>query len=164
MKRVALIALGAMACGEPTVSGGIGRVRIALSGMPDTVRFEVPVVAMRCADGTGLLVHGERRGQGLLVWLRGDAPPDTGLYPLLTRGDTAAARGAVASVRFMIGDVAHGVTLDDGAATVARATPELQMQVRGHGLESASAGRRSAELTLEQVTVEPDTVSCRVLK
>ncbi len=158
------MALCAVACGAPTASSGIGRVRVALSGTPDTVRFEVPVVATMCADGASLLVHGERRGQGLLVWLRGGAPPDTGTYPLLTRGDTAATRGAIASVRFMVGDVAHGVTLDDGAATVASATPRLQVQVRGRGVESASAGQRSVELALEQVTLESDTVSCRLLQ
>jgi hypothetical protein len=162
VKRAALMVLCAVACGAPT-SGGIGRVRVALSGTSDTVRFEVPVVATRCADGAGLLVHGERRGQGLLVWLRGGAPPDPGTYPLLTRGDTVATRGAIASVRFMVGDVAHGVTLDDGDATVAGATPQLEIQVRGRGVEMGLAGQRSAELALEHVTVEPDTVPCRLL-
>ena len=164
MSRAALIALCAVACGAPSAPGGVGRVRIVLSGTPDTVRFEVPVAAMRCADGTGLLIHGERSGQGLLVWLRGGASPDTGTYPLLTRGDTTATRGALASVRFMVRDVAHGFTLDDGTATLARATPPLELQLRGLGVEAASAGQRRAELSLEQVTLQPDTVSCRVLQ
>ena len=162
MKPAALTVLCAVACGAPT-PGGIGRVGVALSGTTDTVRFEVPVVATMCADGAGVLVHGERRGQGLLVWLRGGAPPDTGTYPLLTRGDTAATSGAVVSVRFMVGDVAHGVTLDDGDATVVGATPQLELQVRGRGVETGLAGQRSAELALEHVTLEPDTVSCRLL-
>lgn len=164
MRRIALVALAAAACGTPTDPTGTGRVRIALSGTPDTLRFEVAVVAAKCGNGAGVLVHGERRGQGLLVWLRGGEQPDTGTYPLLSRGDSTAPRGAIASVRYMVGDVAHGFALDDGVAIVARAIPPLRLQVRGHGVETAVAGQRSGELVLEDVTLAPDTVPCHVLR
>ena len=136
------------------------RLVIAKSG--ETVRFEVPVVAQRCGDGRGLLMHGAREGQGVLVWLRGGYPPDTGAYPLLPRGDSVALRGVIAAVRFQLGDVPHGLSLDDGSARVTRATPHLSLHVRGLGLETAVAEQRTAELALERVPLAPDTVPCRV--
>ena len=111
--------------------------------------------------GSGLLLHGEQHGQGVLLWLRGAERPDTGTYPLLTRGDTVAPRGAMASIRYMVGDVAHGFTLDDGIATVARSAAPLELRIRGHGVETAVAEQRSAEVQLERVTLVSDTVSCR---
>ena len=161
MRRLVLIALGAVACGDPTAPGGVGRVRIALVGTRDTIRFEVPVTATRCAGGTGLLVHGERRGQGVLLWLRGDRM-ENGTVPLLTRGDTVSTRGAMASVRFMTAEMAHGLTLDDGAVTVTRATAPLELSVRGRGVETTLGLQRSAEVSLERVTLASDSTSCRV--
>jgi len=163
MKRATWIALGAIACGDPAAPTGLGRVQIALIGTSDTVRFAVPVIAAPCGGGTGLLLHGEQRGQGVLVWLRdaGGSRPDTGSYPLLTRGDTVAPRGVIASIRYLVGDIAHGVTLDNGAARVARSAPPLALQIRGRGVETAVAGQRSAEVVLEDVTLAPDSVTCR---
>ncbi len=164
MRRGAWLVPLAVACGDPTVRGGIGRVRIALIETNDTVRFEIPVTALRCGGaergGAGLLVHGERFGQGVLVWLRGERP-DTGSYPLLTRGDTVAPRGAIAAVRFLVGDVAHGLTLDDGVVTVTRAAPPFELAIRGRGVETAVAAQRTAAVELERVTLGPDTASCR---
>jgi hypothetical protein len=137
-------------------------VRVVLSRSRDTVRFEVPVVAHRCGDGRGLLLHGAREGQGVLVWLRGGYPPDTGAYPLLPRGDSVALRGVIAAVRFQLGDVPHGLMLDDGSASVTSATPQFALHVRGIGLETSVAEQRTAELTLERVPLAPDTVPCRV--
>jgi len=128
----------------------------------DTVHFEVPVVAQRCGDGRGVLMHGVREGRGVLVWLRGSYPPDTGAYPLLPRGDSVALRGVIAALRFQLGDVPHGLTLDEGSARVTRATPHLALHVRGVGLETTAAEQRTAELALERVPLAPDTVPCRV--
>ncbi|MGH7612538.1 MAG: hypothetical protein ACREMW_00670 [Gemmatimonadales bacterium] len=137
-------------------------MRVVLARSRDTVRFEVPVVAQRCGDGRGVLLHGAREGQGVLVWLRGAYPPDTGAYPLLSRGDSVALRGVIAAVRFQLGDVPHGVTLEDGSANVTQATPELGLHVSGLGLETTVAEQRTAELVLERVPLAPDTVPCRV--
>jgi hypothetical protein len=62
----------------------------------------------------------------------------------------------------MVGDVAHGFIVDDGTATVTRAAPSLQLHVGGRGMEIAPAGSRKVELDFEHVSVEPDTVPCRV--
>lgn len=137
-------------------------MRVVLARSRDTVRFEVPVVAQRCGDGRGVLLHGAREGQGVLVWLRGAYPPDTGAYPLLPRGDSVALRGVIAAVRFQLGDVPHGLTLDNGSASVTQATPQLALHVRGLGLEMAVAEQRTADLALERVPLAPDTVPCRV--
>ena len=162
MTRAALVALLVAACGAPTAPTGSGTVRLVATGSSDTVRFEVPVVAQRCVEGRGLLVHGARHGQGVLVLLRaaGGATLDTGAYRLLTRGDTTAARGAIAAVRFLVGEVAHGLTLDDGTATVRRATAPFTVRVRGIGLEMSLGQRRTAEFALERVPLAPDSVLC----
>jgi hypothetical protein len=137
-------------------------VRLVLKSR-DTVRFEVPVAARRCGDGRGILMHGARGGQGVLVWLRSSYPPDTGVYPLLPRGDSVALRGVIAAVRFQLGDVPHGLALDEGSASVTRATPQLALQLRGVGLETSIAEQRTAEITFDRVPLAPDTVPCRVL-
>lgn len=161
MRSAPLIALGLVACGQSGVAA-LGRARVVFTGKPDTARFEVPVVAQTCAGGAGVLVHGEQRGDGLLVWLRGGVPPDTGTYVLLTRGDTVTTRGAMVTMRFMVGDVAHGFALDDGAATVVRVVPALELHVSGRGLEMSPPGQRSAEVDFLHVSIDPDTISCRV--
>ncbi len=162
-RRTFVLLTFAASCGRPTTSQGTGRVRLAQTGATDTIRFEVPVRAQRCADGRGILVTGARLGQGVLVWLRADrAAPDTGTYPLLARADSGATRGVIAAVRFVIGPVTHGLTVDDGTATVTQAAPSLTLQVHGHGVEPGLGGPRSAELTLDHVPLAADTVSCQV--
>jgi len=164
VNRGAPVVLFAVACGTPTgPPAGTADVRLALRGSRDTMQFEVPVVAQRCAAGRGLLLHGAREGLGVLVWLRGgsEAVPDTGTYPLLPRGDSASPRGAIAAVRFLVGEVAHGLTLDDGTAIVTRATAPFTVQARGMGVETVIAQQRTALLLLERVPLLPDTVSCQ---
>ena len=150
----------ALACGSATEPSGTGRVHLV--GAVDTIHFEVPVVAQPCVEGRGVLVTGAREGQGLLVLLRtAGAALDTGSYPLLARADSAAARGLIVAVRFVDGPASHGFTVDDGVATVTQVSPSLTVQVRGRGVEGVG-GQRSAELTLDQVPLTPDSVSCRV--
>lgn len=162
MRSAALVALSLAACAQSGASGGIGRALIISTGTSDTVRFEVPVTAQTCGGGMGVLVHGERRGLGVLVWLRGGVQADTGTYRLSTRGDTAAPRGVIAAVRYMVGDVAHGFTVDDGTATVVSPAPSLRLRVSGRGLENMPAGRGIADLELDGVSVVADTVPCEV--
>lgn len=158
-----LTAALAVSCGDPTIPQGTGRVHLAQTGAADTIRFEVPVRAQRCVDGRGILVTGAHQGQGVLVWLRADrAAPDTGTYPLLARADSGSVRGVVAAVRFVIGPVTHGLTVDDGTASVTQAAPAVTLQVRGHGVEPGLGGPQSVELTLDRVPLTADTVSCQV--
>lgn len=151
----------ALACGATRTPAGTGRVRLVIRGTRDTLRFEVPVVAQRCGPGRGLLVHGQREGRGVLVWLRGSGVPVAGTYPLVSRGDTTTP-GAIAAVRFLIDELASGVTIDDGSVTVSRAAPPFALQVRGSGIGTAFSQLRQAEVDLERVPLRPDTVPCRV--
>ena len=129
----------------------------------DTVRFTALAVASQCVGGTGhgLLVRGSSGGNGAILWLR---TPDTlaaGKWPLLQRGDTVSSRGATVGVRFMMGDVAHGVALDSGEVTVTALRPSVTVVVRGAGLAVSAAGRVAAEVAFDAVPVGADTVSCR---
>jgi hypothetical protein len=159
---IAVAAILLQACGTPTAPQGTASIRLVQAGSADTIRFEVPVVARSCAVGGGILMSGARRGQGVLLWLRADrAVSDTGAYPLLVRGDSGSARGAIAAVRFVVGPVSHGFTVDDGLALVTSAAPSFAVHVQGRGVEPGLGGQRSAELALAGVPLAPDTVSCQ---
>ncbi|MGE5743930.1 MAG: hypothetical protein ACM368_08350 [Gemmatimonadota bacterium] len=156
-------AVALAACGNPAEPHGTGRVRLAVQGTTDTVRFEVPVIAQRCAGGGGVLVTGAREGQGVLLLLRSATPAiDTGSYALLTRADSAALRGAIVAIRFSVGPTSHGLTVDDGTARVSRTAPTLAAGVRGHGVETGTAVQRTADLTVDDVPLAPDSAYCRV--
>lgn len=151
------------ACGNPAEPHGTGRVHLAIQGTTDTVRFEVPVMAWRCAGGGGVLVTGAREGQGVLLLLRSGEPViDTGSYVLLTRADSAALRGAIVAIRFSVGPTSHGLTVDDGTARVSRTTPTLAAAVSGRGVETGTAVQRTADLTVDDVPLAPDSAFCRV--
>jgi hypothetical protein len=166
MKRpgqlAAVVLLGAACRGGSPALDGTGRALLTQTGSKDTIRFEVPVLAQRCGDGRGVVIRGAQRGEGLLLWIRtAGQSVDTGRYPLLTRGDSVTARGAIAAVRFAVGPVSHGLTIDDGAATVSQTTPTLSVAVSGHGIEQAPGSQRAAELSFTRVVLAPDTASCR---
>jgi hypothetical protein len=142
---------------------GVAHVHISITGGGDTVGFRIPVRARRCADERGVVLDGALHGNGLLIWLRdGVGPPDGGNYPLLSRGDSAAPRGAIASVRYILGSVAHGVIVDSGSAILTRETPPYALHINGNGAEVAIPGRRSVEITADPVPLERDTVNCVV--
>ena len=164
--RVAAAVATLSGCGSSAAiqtGSGVAHVHISITGGGDTVGFQIAVRARRCADDHGIVLDGARHGNGLLVWLRdGVGPPDGGNYPLLSRGDSAAPRGAIASVRYILGTVAHGVIVDSGMATLTREKPPYAVHIKGNGAEVAIPGRRSVELTADPVPLEPDTVSCAV--
>lgn len=153
-----------VACGGAPAHQTAAVVRALVTRPPkDTVRFTAPAIASQCVGGTGrgLLVRGSIGGNGAILWLR---TPDTlaaGTWPLLQRGDTVSPRGATVGVRFMVGDVAHGVALDSGEVTVSVLRPAVTLVARGAGLAVAAAGRVAAEVAFDAVPVGADTVSCR---
>lgn len=131
----------------------------------DTVRFTAPALASLCVGGIGhgVLLRGSSGGNGAIVWLRtaDSLAPGARIWPLLQRGDTVSSRGATVGVRFMLGDIAHGVALDSGDVTVSTLRPAVTLTVRGAGLAVAAAGRVTAEVAFDAVPIVTDTVSCR---
>jgi len=165
LKRVVLVVLG-VACGGGAQAGGAEPLRLrATVGQPyaDTVRFAVPAVARRCADGRAVLLEGAGdRGNGVLVLLRaGDSlgPSPSGSFSLLPFGDSTTPRGARVAVRYMTRDVAHGFTLDSGVVEVTVSGAGLSGSVRGTGLEGGTRARLDAEYA--NVPFAPAAVSCR---
>jgi hypothetical protein len=165
---VIAVAVTAVLCGcgrapDTRTGSGVAHVHVSITGGGDTVGFRIPVRARRCADDRGVVLDGALHGNGLLVWLRdGVGPPDGGTYPLLSRGDSAAPRGAIASVRYILSTVAHGVIVDSGSATLTRDQAPYAVHVTGNGAEVAIPGRRSVEVTADNVPLERDTVNCAV--
>jgi len=161
------LALLPAACGRAPEH--VGRVRALVARPPkDTIRFDVPADARRCGGGTGsegFLLQGSNQGNGVVVWLRArgtraDSLPD-GPWPLLQRGDTVSPRGATVGVRYVLNEVAHGLTLDSGAVEVRATGGVITLVARGTGVEVAAAGRVALEASFNAVPLEPDTVSCR---
>jgi hypothetical protein len=143
--------------------GGVGHVHISITGGGDTVGFQVPVRARRCAADRGVVLDGALHGNGFLVWLRdGTGPPDGGNYPLLSRGDSTAPRGAIATVRYLVGTMAHGLIVDSGTAALTTEKPPFSVRVKGSGFEAPMSGRRAVQLAADRVALERDTVNCKV--
>ena len=132
----------------------------------DTVRFEAPATANRCGRATlGLLLHGSDAGNGVMIWLRPGDSLVRGELSLLPRADSVATRGATVTVRFLLGEVTHGATLDSGAVVVTRAEGPVTLRARGSGVDvgaGGSAGRVGLDASFESVPVGPDTVTCTV--
>ena len=160
---IVVTALG-VACGSAPARQKTAVVRAFVTRAPkDTVRFTAPAIATPCIGGIGrgLLIRGSTGGNGAIAWLRTADSLAPGTWPLLQRGDTVSPRGATVGVRFMLGDIAHGVALDSGDVTVTSTHPAVTLLVRGAGLAVAAAGRVVAEVAFDSVPVQTDTVSCR---
>jgi hypothetical protein len=164
MRFAAIVAvLALVGCGD-RIAGteGVGRVHVTLTGPKDTVAYEVPVTARRCGNGRGILLDGARHGNGLLVWLRSGGAIDTGAYPLLSRADSGAVRGAISAVRYVAGIASHGLIVDEGTAVLQRATPPYALRVNGRAIETSVAGQRKVSLTVDGVQLRADTTNCQV--
>jgi hypothetical protein len=165
---VPLIALGVVGAACRGRGVGAARLRALATRFPrDTARFETQASAARCgrARPGGILVQGMEGGNGVLVLLRPGGSPAGGDVPLLARGDSTTPRGAIVATRFMIGDGAHGVTLDSGTVLVAwagRAGDTLTVHVAGSGTDMAGGGRVRVEASFEAVPLVPDTVPCQM--
>ncbi len=109
-----------------------------------------------------MLVQGTKDGNGVLLWLRYEDSVQGGEFPMLGRGDTGAPHGAIVAVRFMIGDAAHGVTLDSGTVSVTPADGLLTARARGSGLDVAGVGRVALEASFDSVVAGSDTAVCQV--
>ncbi|HEV8305538.1 MAG TPA: hypothetical protein VGQ25_11285 [Gemmatimonadales bacterium] len=129
------------------------------SPAPDTIRFAVPALARRCRDGRSLLLEGTgERGEGGLVLLRYGDTLAAGSFPLLLLGDSTTPRGAAVAVRYLRGDVAHGVALDSGAVELHANRDSVGARVRGTGLEGGVRVGVDAEYAGVRFTA--DTVPC----
>ena len=100
----------------------------------------------------------------MLVWLRSGDSLAAGDFPLLERGDTVAARGAVVAARFMLGDVAHGLWADSGTVSVGRRSGGVRITARGTGVEVGTTARSSLVASFEAIALDSDSVSCEVMR
>lgn len=101
-------------------------------------------------------------GSGVLVWFRPATAVDStgalkGRYGLRARGDTSAGRAAFASVRYMVGQVAHGLNLDSGSAELGDTTSPLAARLEGMGLEPTIAQQVDVVARFEGLRVTDST-------
>ena len=128
----------------------------------DTVRFTVPAAAHGCSGRRSLLLQGaDERGNGVLVRLQYGDSLASGPFPLIALGDSITVRGANAAVRYMKGDVAHGLSLDSGAVDLTATGAALAARVRGSGLEQGVRVAAEAAYTGVALPNSADTVPCR---
>lgn len=164
MRGVVVALLLVLACGgdrETPTRLRATIVRPANDSVRDTVRFDTPADARRCRDGSGLLLAGARAGNGVLLLLRPGDSAAGHVYPALARGDTASRRGALVAVRFRMGEVARGLTLDSGDVTVRPGRDEFDAAIHGWGIGVPGAQRITVDATFERVPVAPaELTSC----
>ena len=149
-----------VACGATQQPGGRLRAEVHRAGI-DSARFEAVATAHRCGSGHGVVLEAAARGNGLLVWLRFPDSLTAGAYQPLGRADSTIPRGAVTVVRWMQGDVAHGIVLDSGAVTVTPRAGHLTVRAQGSGLEYVGARRASVDAVFDQVVLAAETTGCR---
>jgi hypothetical protein len=129
----------------------------------DSASIALTVEARRCGHGADALIQGIAGGNGVLIWTKsGQGTEHGGAYPLLSRGDSTTPRGAVVSLRWMIGDIARGVTLDSGVVTIVSAGDRIGVRTRGSGLDYAAGQRVAVDASVEGVVFAADTVNCKV--
>ena len=122
----------------------------------------MPATAHRCSGGRSLLLQAaDEHGNGVLVLLRYGDTLATGPFPLIALGDSITPRGANVAVRYMKGDVAHGLSLDSGRVDLTGSGDSLAARAHGTGLEDGV--RVALEAAYEGVSrrAAVDTVPCR---
>jgi hypothetical protein len=103
----------------------------------DTLHFALPAAAHHCKGRRALLLEAAtEQGNGVLVLLRYGDSLAVGPVPLIALGDSITPRGANVAVRYMKGDIAHGVSLDSGVVDLTATGDVLAARVRGAGLET----------------------------
>ena len=130
---------------------------------PDTIRFEAPAAMLRCSGGTAVLLQGaDQRGSGVLTRLRYHDSLVAGAFPLIALGDSITPRGANVAVRYMKGEVAHGLALDSGAVDLTKAGDAVAARVRGSGLEGSV--RVAVDASYAPMPLSADTTPCRYVR
>jgi hypothetical protein len=128
----------------------------------DSVSFAVPAVARACSDARSLLLEGaDEHGNGVLVRLRYGDSLVPGPFPLIALGDSITPRGASVAVRYMKGDVAHGLALDSGAVDLTTTGDALTARLHGSGLEGGVRVATDAAYVGVRRPSSADTISCR---
>jgi len=151
-----LLLLGCAACAG--TGGGRLAARLQRPHNPEQ-RFDVAARARRCRGGHGVLLEAASEdGNGVLLWLRGDSLA-AGEYLLRTASDTSAGRAATASLRYMTGDIAHGLTLDSGVVRLTAARSRLAGHIVAAGTDLGGMVHVNLTAHFADVAVA-DSTSC----
>lgn len=124
--------------------------------------FDATAMARVCAGGHGVLLEAVTGGNGLLLWIRAPGEVTPGAYPVIPRGDSTAARGAVIATRYLIREVPHGFAADTGSVTLLAAGPAYAARLRGRGIEVSAATRPTLDAEIRGARVEGDSIRCAV--
>ena len=159
-----IVALGA-ACSGGTAADGPPRLRATVAPPhADPIVFAVAAAAHRCSGGPSLVLQaGDEHGNGVLVVLRRGDSLAYGSFPLVALGDSITPRGANVAVRYMMVDIAHGLSLDSGAVDLSVTGGALDAGVHGSGLEGGARVKVDAAYAGVPLTPPGDTVPCRFI-
>ena len=135
------------------------RVRV-LRDPKDSTVFIAADVAHPCRGG-GVLFDAVNGANGVLVWVRTPRPAP-GSYPLLGRADSTTPLGALAAVRFLWHDIAHGFSVDSGTVALSTAGSWYQGRVQGSGTDIGLASKATVEIRIDSVRPQRDTIACGV--
>jgi hypothetical protein len=125
----------------------------------DTILFDLPVTARRCADRRSLLLESlSPEGSGVLLRLRYGDSLTSDSFPIVAPSDTATVPAAIVAIRFFIRDVPRGYLLDSGVIDVRRAGNQIAARTDGVGVETGI--RIPARLEYRDVPIGSDTVPC----
>lgn len=157
-----IVILGVACSGGGTAAGEPARLQATvIRPLFDTLQFAVPAAAHHCTGGRALLLEAaNEQGNGVLVLLRYRDSLAVGPMPLIALGDSVTPRGANVAVRYMKGDIAHGVSLDSGAVDLRATGDVLAARVRGSGLEAGQRVALDATYAGVRRPSPGDTVPC----
>lgn len=138
------------------------RLRVTITRLPkDTAQFALPVTAYHCTGGRALLLQATApEGDGVLVRLHYGDSLTTGVYPIVTPGDTGT-RGAMVALRYVLRDAARSFWLDSGTVNLTRTAPALDASIAGAGIDAAFRASSMIEINDVPAPLPADTVQCR---
>jgi len=136
----------------------------AVPAHADSVVFVAPATAHLCSGGRALLLQAaDDHGNGALLLLRHGDSLVTARLPLIALGDSITPRGANAAFRYMIGDVAHGLSLDSGTVDLTVSGGALTARAHGSGLDVGVRVAVDAAYGGVLLPAAADTVPCRFM-
>lgn len=120
--------------------------------------MSIPFAAHPCV-GPGALLEGNDGSEGALIWVS-RSRVDSGTLRIRTAEERDTADHARVVIRYLTGNVPHGLALDSGSVRLRDSAGVQSGAVAGRGLEIPGAVRVVVEGVFFGVLPGSDTVPC----